>query len=200
MVEQETDDVIYEVVMNHEEQYSIWPQYKGDPPPGWAKVGKCGMKAECLEYVDAVWTDMRPLSLRIAMQQTDTQGEDLKSRRQDAAPAPPDPRDNLVQFLATGTHPVEVDLRPAVSLSEFQAAIQRGYVHIKFADTRGGTVLGVKLDKPEGVLESDAFVRGTGQVYLAGALCLNYTRVRCVAAIDLPTLRGQGHLEVIPES
>ena len=65
--EEQDDDTIYEVVVNHEEQYSIWPEYKGDPPLGWKKVGKNGQKDECLAYIKEVWTDMRPLSLRRQM-------------------------------------------------------------------------------------------------------------------------------------
>lgn len=56
-------NTIYLVVINHEEQYSIWPEYKAIPE-GWRAVGKRGPKAECLAYIDEVWTDMRPLSLR----------------------------------------------------------------------------------------------------------------------------------------
>ena len=57
----------YMVVINHEEQYSIWPEYK-EIPLGWKAVGKSGPKAECLEYIKEVWTDMRPLSLRKQME------------------------------------------------------------------------------------------------------------------------------------
>jgi MbtH protein len=64
--EDEEDDTIYEVVMNHEEQYSIWPAYKA-VPAGWRAVGKSGPKSECLAYIEEVWTDMRPLSLRRAL-------------------------------------------------------------------------------------------------------------------------------------
>lgn len=63
----EEDSTIYEVVVNHEEQYSIWPQIK-DVPSGWKKVGKSGPKRECLSYIEEVWTDMRPASLRRAME------------------------------------------------------------------------------------------------------------------------------------
>jgi MbtH protein len=63
------DATIYKVVMNHEEQYSIWPDYK-DLPDGWVAVGKSGPKAECLAYIKEVWTDMRPLSLRKKMAET----------------------------------------------------------------------------------------------------------------------------------
>jgi MbtH protein len=57
---------IYRVVVNHEEQYSIWPTYK-ELPLGWSEGGPVGPKAECLAYIEEVWTDMRPLSLRQAM-------------------------------------------------------------------------------------------------------------------------------------
>jgi MbtH protein len=56
-------DGTLKVVVNHEEQYSIWPIDR-EPPNGWREVGKTGNKAECLEYIKEVWTDMRPLSLR----------------------------------------------------------------------------------------------------------------------------------------
>jgi MbtH protein len=60
------DTTIYTVVMNHEEQYSIWPADR-ELPPGWSAVGKTGPKAECLAYIEEVWTDMRPRSLRERM-------------------------------------------------------------------------------------------------------------------------------------
>ena len=56
-------DEIYEVVMNDEEQYSIWPQDR-ELPAGWRAIGKSGTKDECLSHIEKVWTDMRPLSLR----------------------------------------------------------------------------------------------------------------------------------------
>ena len=59
----------YLVVVNDEEQYSVWPE--GQPiPAGWREAGERGPKADCLAYVDEVWTDMRPLSLRRAMDET----------------------------------------------------------------------------------------------------------------------------------
>ena len=57
---------IYTVVMNDEEQYSIWPADR-DLPLGWHAVGKTGTKDECLAYIKEVWTDMRPKSLRDKM-------------------------------------------------------------------------------------------------------------------------------------
>lgn len=61
------DGEMYVVVMNDEEQYSIWPKKK-TIPDGWRPAGQEGLKAECLSYIDRVWTDMRPLSLRRKME------------------------------------------------------------------------------------------------------------------------------------
>jgi MbtH protein len=63
------DMTIYMVVVNHEEQYSIWPAGR-EIPLGWRDAGK----AECLAYIEEVWTDMRPLSLRKKM------AEDARAR------------------------------------------------------------------------------------------------------------------------
>jgi len=59
---------IYKVVVNHEEQYSIWPADRQNPL-GWQDAGKSGSKAECLAYIAEVWTDMRPASLRKKMEE-----------------------------------------------------------------------------------------------------------------------------------
>jgi MbtH protein len=61
------DTRIYRVVINQEEQYSIWP-LEMEIPAGWSEVGKSGRKAECLAYIGEVWKDMRPLSLRKRME------------------------------------------------------------------------------------------------------------------------------------
>jgi MbtH protein len=62
-VDEKEDTRTYVVVINHEEQYSIWFADR-DIPKGWRAVEKRGSKAECLQYIGEVWTDMRPLSLR----------------------------------------------------------------------------------------------------------------------------------------
>jgi MbtH protein len=60
------DSTVYRVVVNHEEQYSIWPDGR-DIPAGWREAGPSGTKEECLAYIKEVWTDIRPLSLRTRM-------------------------------------------------------------------------------------------------------------------------------------
>lgn len=67
MPDEREDKTIYKVVLNHEEQYSIWPAHR-ENALGWKDAGKSGTKEECLAYIKEVWTDMRPLSLRLKMQ------------------------------------------------------------------------------------------------------------------------------------
>ena len=183
------DTTIYKVVVNHEEQYSIWPEYK-ENPLGWREVGKVGPKDECLAYIKEVWTDMRPLSLRKKMEEL--------ARNPPPAPQPIDadsPREkSLVDRLCEGEHRVEIGLRPEKSVSLLKDAIDRNYVHVKFTDTKGGTELGVRLDKDACNFSNADFEGGTGMIHVEGELTLDYVRVRCIADVDLTTLEGTGHL------
>ena len=198
--EEEEDTTVYEVVMNHEEQYSIWPAHR-EMPLGWKAVGKQGRKAECLAYIQEVWTDMRPLSLRKKMAELEARRPELEAeearRIAEAERQPKDPRDDLVGFLATGAHPVEAGLRPEKSVKRLQEALDRGFVHIKFTDTRGGTELGFELDRKASDLSRADFERATGNIHVEGELTLNYQKVRCVADLNLATLTGEGHLNLV---
>jgi MbtH protein len=62
------DTTVYAVVVNHEEQYTIWAVERA-MAPGWRATGKSGSKAECLDHIKRTWSDMRPLSLRNKMQE-----------------------------------------------------------------------------------------------------------------------------------
>lgn len=64
--EEREDTTVYTVVLNHEEQYSIWPADR-ELPLGWTAAAKTGLKPECLDFINEVWTDMRPRSLREKM-------------------------------------------------------------------------------------------------------------------------------------
>jgi uncharacterized protein YbdZ (MbtH family) len=181
------DTTVYKVVINHEEQYSIWPEYK-ENPLGWNDVGKVGPKAECLAYINEVWTDMRPLSLRKKMEEM----------AKNPPPPPPDPdrqrERNLVDALCEGDHPIEAKLRPEKTVKLFKEAIARDYVHIKFTNTEGGSELGVRLDRDSCDFSKADFENGSGTVHIEGGLTLDYVRVKCVADLDLATLEGTGHL------
>ncbi|MDJ0836427.1 MAG: MbtH domain protein [Acidobacteriota bacterium] len=102
----------------------------------------------------------------------------------------------LVQKLAEGDHRVVV-ARADGSARELKNMIDRDYVLVKFTETRGGTELGYRLDKERSALDSGNFDECTGSITLAGNLNLNYVDVRCVATVDLATLEGHGHLEIL---
>lgn len=180
---------IYQVVVNDDEQYSIWPDHCA-LPSGWRHAGKIGPKAECLAYIKEVWTDMRPLSLR---------------RKMEAFAVNPPPRslpsnpivshqNSLVDRLCQKNQVVEVGRRSEKTAKLFKQAIDRDYVHIKFTQTNGGTELGFRLDPDASVLNAADFEVGKGIAHLEGNLTLDYVKVRCVADIDLSTLQGKGHL------
>jgi MbtH protein len=59
------EDTVFQVLLNGEGQYSLWPANR-ETPRGWSTAGQVGSKHECLDYIEQAWTDMRPLSLRTA--------------------------------------------------------------------------------------------------------------------------------------
>ena len=78
---EEEDTREYEVLVNAEEQYSLWLAGQA-VPNGWRQVGPRGKKQVCLDYVKEVWTDMRPLSVRKAMEAHAKAQEEAKARQQ----------------------------------------------------------------------------------------------------------------------
>ncbi len=184
----------YKVVINHEEQYSIWPEER-ENPPGWNDAGKSGSKQECLDHIEQVWTDMRPLSLRKKMEEWERN------------PPPPrpysDPRPegrSLVERLSEGDHPVEIKLRPENTPAAVKRCLDRGYIHVRFPETKGGTELGLRLDTGHSDWRGGDFEAGTGRIHLVGDLTLDMTKVQCIADIDLATLQGRGRLQPIDET
>lgn len=71
----DAEDHRYKVVVNHEEEHSIWP-VEQENPPGWKAEGFEGARKECLDHIEEVWTDMRPLSLRRKMEAMEKQIEE----------------------------------------------------------------------------------------------------------------------------
>jgi hypothetical protein len=105
----------------------------------------------------------------------------------------------LAARLAAGDQPVTVG-GPQPSLDDLHRRITDiGWVHVKFTGTRGGTDLGIPVDREACDLSAADFEQGHGTVHLEGVLTLNYDRVRCVADIDLETLTGTGHLVPVEE-
>jgi hypothetical protein len=103
--------------------------------------------------------------------------------------------DELVQKLSQNDQPVEVTVRPERTAQRLKECLDRGYVHVKFTKTKGGTELGVTIDSHESDFSQADFEKGSGSIRIVGRLTLNYVPVRCVARVDIETFQGSGHLE-----
>jgi hypothetical protein len=111
---------------------------------------------------------------------------------------PKKPREkSLVEKLCKGRHRVEASLRPEKTAKALKDRIDMGYVHIKFTETKGGTELGVRLDRDTLDLSRADFENQAGAVHLEGELTLDYVKVRCIADLDLKTLAGKGRLVAV---
>jgi MbtH protein len=150
------EDATFRVVVNHEEQHSIWPEALGDPPDGWRTVGVEGPKADCLAWIDEHWTDLRPASLRRAL---------AEDRAPEPASIPSAPAATLVdRLLAGGPHPVQL----VGDGAELSAAGNRA-VRLRLPATRGGTVLGGRVEEARRVGDEQRLVVRT---HLDGATLL----------------------------
>jgi len=101
----------------------------------------------------------------------------------------------LVKKLSEGSHPVELALRPDKSCQVLTQCLERGYLHIKFTGTSGGTELGVTIDHDTIQKALTDINDGKSTIHVSGTLTLDYVPVRCLAEIDLNTYGGTGHLE-----
>jgi uncharacterized protein YbdZ (MbtH family) len=198
MHDEEEDNTTYKVVLNQEEQYSIWPADR-ENAPGWRDEGRTGSKRECLDHIQNVWTDMRPLSLRKHMQQQEKAGtagtvpvgvgRGSDEHNGDSA------IDTLVGRLSHGRHRVVTSRYRTAS--ELGDCVERGFVLVKFTGTRGGTELGFRLNADHTDTTGANFKDGVGTVCLGGDLTLDDVKVRCRAQIDLQSLAGEGYLELL---
>lgn len=184
MFEEDTQE--YRVVVNDEEQYSIWPCDR-ELPNGWTDVGVSGGRQQCLDHIAEVWTDMRPLSVRRR-----TAGQP------DAVPVS-EPREelpSLVSRLSARSHPVELLLRDGEDLV---AILTRGHLRLYFPTTQGGTEVTVPVDRDASDLSAAQCAPASGTLRVVGEFMLDYERVRCEAVIGLPALTGHGRLQPVAE-
>ena len=191
----EEHQITYDVVVNAEEQYSLWPTFK-PIPEGWDKVGMQGTKEACLQHIKTIWTDMRPLSLRKKMEERlkswDTQRHAILSAPYKTLSTSP-----TVLFLSQGVHPVT--LHPACKTSkELHSAIERGTLHVTFTGTQGKTTLSISLNAKKTSQKNCDFIQAQGEIHLEGTLVLDGIHLTCVVDIQLSTLEGQGCL-IIPQ-
>jgi MbtH protein len=176
----------YEVIADHNEQYSVWPI--GKPLQlGWFLEGKTGTRQECLDYIREHWADMNPQSLK--------KRKEMQEKTEENDSQPPSAPDtskekSLIEKLSGEDHPIEVGF--ASGVVNMRDALSRGYVNIKFTET--GTELRMSLDKEACNFDKVDFENGKGPVHLEGTATLEGRKVRCLADFDVAKLYGAGHL------
>lgn len=178
----------YLVVVNHEEQYSIWPQHR-EVPDGWREEGFRGEQEECLSHIGRVWTDMRPLSLRRQMEAWAMHPPEVPES------LPVDDLPPLMERLAGEGHRVEVRTRAEDKVAYLRERLQVGYLHVLFPDTRGGTEVGIQLDAASAKTALDVLERGD-DVKLSGTLTLDDVQAKCNIRLSLSDLSGRGGISV----
>lgn len=107
---------------------------------------------------------------------------------------------DLVKRLSEAPQDVEIEIRPEPTIQAFRERVDNGYVHVRFPNTRGGTTLGVRLDKNLTDTSGGRFDDASGRVKLVGDLTLDYVKVQCRCDIDLATLKGSGYLVPVSET
>ena len=105
----------------------------------------------------------------------------------------------LPRKLSKGDHRVIFPSRLDDPVQELKDCIDRDYVFVKFTETRGGTELGFRLDPEHSDLSAADWENKTGKIRMAGNLTLDYVKVRCVGDIDIATMEGTGHLDILEE-
>jgi len=189
------DQYDYSVVVNDEEQYSIWPIFK-IVPEGWKEVGFKGKKEDCLSHISQVWTDMRPLSLRNKMDELQKEWTETVNTKSETPSHTQSEMSSTVVFLVNGIHPIST--KPTDNdCKSFHTSLNRQYIHITFTDTAGGTCLGMRIDPNKTVFIDANFESELGSIEVEGICVLDYVRIKCFARINLQTLSGTASLEII---
>lgn len=186
------DSTVYNVVINDEEQYSIWPEHR-EVPAGWRAVGVSGLKAECLDHIENVWTDMRPLSLRKAMANPPKVREKVNDVPQEAI-------ESLPIRLSRQPQPVELILRSERSSDGVIQQLKSRCIHIRFTGTRGGTDLALAISETDAQRYMDQISSGEKRLHITGDLTLDYVPARCVAEIDLSKFAGTAQLNLLTQA
>lgn len=162
----------YTVVINKEEQYSIWPTIK-ELPNGWVKCGVCGKKKECLEYIKDVWKDMRPLSLRKRIEERQKELDVLVSSVKNC-PTKSIEDSSLVKFLLEGQK--EFKLHPnELSTYTVEEFVRREVMHIELSFGAYETYLRLNVRHCSDLKNIDY----SNQMKFTGYLDVDFTHLFC---------------------
>lgn len=165
----------YSVVINQEEQYSIWPSDL-DIPPGWQEIGVSGSKDECLDHIEKVWVDMRPLSLRKFYEELANQNLDAHETTEEENSVP-----LLKDLLLANEQAFQI---VAADIDQLKKQWQEKYVYINLYQTVGETEVCVILAAPPSVEHSEE------KLMLCGSVDIDDDEYTVNLNIDLKKLSG----------
>ena len=180
----EANEPIYEVVVNSDEEYSIWPGALGDPPRGWQLVSVRGVKGYCLDYIDEKWTDRRPSSLRRGA------GASVDVAVRAEPLAVPQGAGGLVDVLTDVRHPITGTVPPTFTTERLRMALGTGFLHLCLRGSHGSTTVALKLDRSACDFDASVGERGERVHRLQGTCELDGALLRCVVEIDATTMSG----------
>ena len=171
-------DLTFQVVVNDEEQYSVWRVDK-PTPVGWRDGGFSGTRDQCLDFIETVWTDLRPKSLRLWLAEVGARAPMPPSDLTEEAPLP----------IRLASEPQRVELRLAPGETPM-ALFATGVAWLRFTETRGGTELCFELSAPVAT-SADSW-------QLRGATVLDGFKLQVDATIEIATLRGVARMTASP--
>ena len=173
----------YRVVINDDEQYSIWPEQR-ENPLGWRDVGIAGAEAECLTWINDNWSDMRPAHVKRAA-----------ATMAAAAPAVElslPVETSLVDRLCSELQ--RVRLSRIENLRQLGQQVEHGYVIVGFQGMQGATELGFSLDPARTNVRDADFRAGTGVIQLVGSVVLDGHALEIDVTAMLPSLDGSARV------
>ena len=107
--------------------------------------------------------------------------------------------DELVKKLSNGVHPIKFESRTE-EIQEIKDRLDDGFVFATFTKTRGGTELGINVEKDLTDISKADFEKGKGHLHISGTCELNYHKIRCVADVDFTSREGTGYLIPLDET
>ena len=174
------ESALYQVVINHEEQYSLIDA-RDAIPLGWRPVGEPAERTKCLDFIEQAWTDMRPLSLRRQMAELETMKEHQGTEVDHDQPT-------LIERLLATEHSVRLTFPPGDAPPSRD--IITGQFYLLFPNTKGCTEIHFRFDdqlEPSAIENLD---NRSGWLHIEGTATLDGVRIFCRAVIAADTLSG----------
>lgn len=168
----------FQVVLDIEEQFSIWPTSRR-LPAHWKSVDVQGTLEDCLDYIERLWVDMRPLSLRKHM-------AEVRPREPEGAPSDDGIYPPVAEYLRNKRQKVSLREVCEGGCEDLKDAVSRGRLYVSLEHTLGGTDLTLTLEGSEAPVDIEALFRTGGTARWRGHVCLDSEAYIFAVEVTLP--------------